>query len=146
MRNLMNWLLVALGMVMIMAEVLVGAATGFDLALIGISLVAGGVLGLVFQSTMVGLFSAGALAFAYLVFFRRWVKQRFTAPDLPSRVDALVGRTGVVVTRITVDEAGQVKVDDEIWRAVPADGVTGELAPEQRVTVVAVEGVTLKVR
>src|SRR2546426_5358076 len=65
-KNAVNWTLVGCGGLLIVAEVVLGAATGFDLALMGVSLAAGGGVGLFFASTKVGLFSSGALAFFYL--------------------------------------------------------------------------------
>ena len=147
MRSIVNWLLVIGGGLMIIAEMVIGAATGLDLALLGVSLVAGGALGLFFGSAMVGLFSSGALALVYMLFLRRWIKSKLSAPGRASNVDALVGRTGVVVSRVAVNEPGRVNLDGEIWRAVLADpAARSECKPEHTVTVVGVEGVTLKVR
>lgn len=146
MKNWVNWLLIIGGGVSIIAELLLGVLTGFDLALLGVSLVAGGALGLLFGSTQVGLFSAGALALIYFVFLRKWVRSALSSPDRPSNVDAVVGRTGVVTVRIGLHEAGQVKVGDEVWRAVLAPESNGAREPGQPVTVQSVDGVTLVVR
>jgi len=145
-RNWVNWLLVIGGVVCVIVELLLGAVTGFDLALLGGSMAVGGAVGLAFGSTKVGLFSAGALAFIYLAFFRRWLRTRLTVADHPSNVDAIVGRTGVVTVRISPHEAGHVKVGDEIWRAELADHSGAAREPGTQVTVESVEGVTLKVR
>jgi len=145
MKDWVNYSLVIGGGLLVIAELLLGAATGFDLALIGLCLAAGGGLGLLFGSTKVGLFAAGILSFLYLAVLRRWIRSRLSSPDLPSNVDALVGRTAVVTGRIAVNEPGRVKVEDEIWRAVLTDGITGTREPGQTVKVIAVEGVTLRV-
>ena len=146
MRNTANWMLVIGGVVCIIAELLLGAVTGFDLALIGASLAVGGAVGLWFESTRVGLFSAGALALIYLAFFRRWLRHKLTPKSEPTNVDALMGKTGVVTVRLGAHQAGQVKVGDEIWRAelARADGQAKE--PGETVTVEGIDGVTLKVR
>jgi membrane protein implicated in regulation of membrane protease activity len=60
-------------------------------------------------------------------------------------VDKVVGQRGVVVVRVAEHEAGQVKVSDETWRAVPASGA-GPFDPGAVVTVERVDGVTLQVR
>lgn len=146
MRNIVNWLLVAAGGILIVAELILGAVTGFDLALLGISLTAGGALGLLFGSTKVGLFSAGALALIYFAFFRRWVRSRLASTDQPTNVDAIVGQSGVVTARLTAQDAGQVKIGGEIWRALLAEGAGESREPGQTVTVAGVDGVTLKVR
>ncbi len=56
-----------------------------------------------------------------------------------------MGRTAVVTVRIAVNEPGQVKVENEVWRAVLADGITEAREPGASVKVIAVEGVTLSV-
>ncbi len=146
MDNWPNWTLVGLGIVLVIFEVLLGAATGFDLALIGVSLATGGGIGLAFASTKVGLFSAGALALFYLAFFRRMIRARLASGGKPSNIDAIMGRSGVVLERIAPNAPGQVKVGDEIWRARLESESGAPLEPGQTVTVASVDGVTLKVR
>lgn len=148
MNNSVNWMLIIVGALAILGEVILGAVTGFDLALIGLSLVAGGAVGLVFGSVKVGLFSAGALAFIYLAFLRRHIRSRVTGPNRPTNVDALLGRTALVTERIAPHAAGMVRLGDELWRATLEHEGEGAAAIEPGATVVvnSVEGVTLKVR
>lgn len=145
-KNWVNWLLIAGGGALAIAELILGAATGFDLALLGVSLIAGGAIGLGFGSTKLGLFSTGALALIYFVFLRKWIRDKLTPVGRRTEVDTLVGRTGLVTARIAPHEAGQVKLGDEIWRAVLPAGAQQPLEPGASVTVEAVEGVTLTVR
>jgi membrane protein implicated in regulation of membrane protease activity len=63
-----------------------------------------------------------------------------------SNVDAVIGRPAMVLVRIAAHEPGQVRVHDEIWRAVPAAGTAGPFEPGTEVTVQGVDGVTLQVR
>ncbi len=142
----MNWLLVIGGVVCVIAELALGVLTGFDLALIGGSMVAGGAIGLVFGSSSVGLLAAGTLAFAYLAFFRRWLRARLHIQEHASNIDAVVGKTGVVVKRVAAREAGQVKIGNEVWRAELAHLDGAARNPGDAVTVESAEGVTLKVR
>lgn len=146
MRNAANWTLVALGGLLIALEVLLGAATGFDLALMGVALSSGGVIGLLFGSAKAGLFSAGVLGFLYLAVLRGKIRSQLTGLNRSSNVDALVGQTGVVTARIALNLPGQARVNDELWRAVLASGAAGSREPGDSVTVEAVEGVTLLVR
>lgn len=146
MGNWVNWLLLIGGIVCVIAELALGALTGFDLALIGGSLAAGGAIGLFFHSANAGLISAGALAFVYLAFLRRWLRAKLTVKTTPMNVDAVVGKTALVLKRIAPHEPGQVKVGDEVWRAELAQPEDAPREAGARVTVEAVEGVTLKVR
>jgi membrane protein implicated in regulation of membrane protease activity len=144
--NWVNWLLVIVGIICVIIELALGALTGFDLALVGGSLAVGGGIGLLSGSAKIGLLAAGGLALVYLALFRKWLKIKLTVKDQHSNVDAVVGKTGVVTKRIAAREAGMVKVGAEIWRAEVAGNEEAARDAGAVVTVVAVEGVTLKVR
>lgn len=146
MSNLTNWLLLIIGVVCVIAELALGAITGFDLALVGGSLAVGGVIGLIAHSETTGLIAAAALALIYFVFIRSWVKSKLQVQDRASNVDAVVGKSGVVTKRIAPRDCGLVKVGSEEWRAelMPADSSPREIGVD--VVVLSVEGVTLKVR
>lgn len=61
-----------------------------------------------------------------------------------SGVDALKGREGVVSERISpAANTGRVAIDGDDWKAVSADG--GELEKGEKVTVIDVDSVVLKV-
>ena len=141
-----NWVLLLAGALMILVEVLLGGFSGFDLVLIGSAFVLGGGIGLMTGSALVGFVVASALCLAYIALGRRWVRDRIRGRRVASNVDALVGQQGLVTQRVATHEAGQVKVKDETWRAVPAAGVHGPFEPGHVVTVAGVEGVTLQVR
>lgn len=147
-HGLVNWLLLIVGVAAFVVEVLLGAATGFDLALLGASLATGGAVGLLFGSTRVGLLAAGVLAFVYLAFLRRRIRARLVVTHQPSNADAVLGKTGVVLERIAPHAPGQVRVGDEVWRARLSHDAEGEPAKEPGTTVVveSIDGVTLNVR
>jgi membrane protein implicated in regulation of membrane protease activity len=65
---------------------------------------------------------------------------------VPSNVDALLGQRALVTVRVAEHQPGQVRVRDEVWRAVPAAGAAGPFEPGAQVTVEDVDGVTLQVR
>lgn len=146
MDNWINWLLVIGGVLCVIVELALGAVTGFDLALIGGSLSLGGAAGLLSHSEKVGLFAAGILCFVYFALFRNWLRARLQVKHQPSNVDAVVGRWGTVTRKIGPQQPGTVKVGSEEWRAELAGAEDNAREPGEVVTVVAVEGVTLKVR
>src|SRR5260370_41905111 len=115
--NWVNWLLVIGGIVCVIVELALGAATGFDLALIGGSLTIGGAVGFFSGSARIGLFAAGALSLVYLALFRGWLRARLNVQLRPTNVDAVVGKEGVVTRRIAPREAGLVKLGSQTWRA-----------------------------
>jgi len=143
--NWINWLLVIGGIVCVIVELALGAATGFDLALIGGSLTIGGAIGFFAGSEKIGLFAAGGLSLVYLALFRSWLRAKLTVQHRASNIDAIVGMQGVVTKRIALREAGLVKLGSEVWRAELATD-DGPRDAGATVKVESVEGVTLKVR
>ena len=141
-----NWFLVIIGIVCVIAELALGAMTGLDLALIGGSMTIGGVIGLLTASEKIGLLAAGGLALVYLAVLRRWLKATLTVKNHASNVDAIVGQIGVVAKRIAPHEPGMVKVGAEVWRAELLGADDAARDPGVTVKVEAVDGVTLKVR
>jgi membrane protein implicated in regulation of membrane protease activity len=141
-----SWILIIGGVVCVIAELALGAITGFDLALIGGSLSLGGAIGLIAHSDKIGLLAAAVLALLYVALFRRWLKAKLTVKDHASNADAVVGKTGVVTKRIAPREAGMVKLGDEVWRAELASVEDSAREAGAVVAVQSVEGVTLKVR
>lgn len=146
MGNWVNWLLVIAGVLCAAAELALGALTGFDLALVGASLAAGGAFGLLTQSWHVGLISAAVLAVLYFLLFRRWLKAKLHVRDQASNVDAVVGKMGVVTKRVGQRDCGIVKVGSEEWRAELAEPADAAREVGVDVRIVSVEGVTLKVK
>lgn len=141
-----NWLLVIGGAVLILIEIALGGFAGFDLVLIGSAFVVGGGLGFAFGSATAGYVLSAVLCVAYIVVGRNWVRHRLHARDVPSNTDALVGRRGLVLERVGRHAAGQVKIDGQIWRAIPAAGAGEVIEAGTEVTVTGVDGVTVEVK
>lgn len=141
-----SWGLLVAGALFILVEVAFGGFAGFDLVLIGSAFVAGGAIGLWTHNAALGLIVAAALCVAYIAVGRRWVRARMKHRNVPSNTDALMGERAMVMVRVAEHAPGQVKVRDEVWRAVPAPGVSGPFEQGVVVTVDGVDGVTLRVR
>jgi len=141
-----SWILVILGSILILIEIALGGFAGFDLVLVGSALVLGGALGLFLGNTLIGFASAAVLAILYVLVGRRWMRARMRTHSVPSNVDAVIGAEALVMKRVARHEAGQVRVKDEVWRALPASEALGPFEPGSVVHVESVEGVTLRVR
>ena len=141
-----NWLLLVTGAVFILVEVAFGGFAGFDLILIGSAFLLGGGVGLLTHSPVTGLVVASGLCVGYIAVGRRWVRARLKNRTVPSNADALLGQRAMVTARVAEHAPGQVKVKDEVWRAVPAPGASGPFEAGAVVTVEGVDGVTLSVR
>lgn len=136
-----SWYLIYGGLLLILAELFVGIATGFDMVLIGTTLILGGGVGNFTGNWQIGLFVTFVLAILYVIFGRSYVKKRLTTDHQPSNVAALIGKSGVVTEKITPQTAGRVKIRNEEWRA-EADQ---EIDKNTTVKVKSFHGVTARV-
>ena len=133
-------LMVILGLVLALAELVIGIDAGFDLVVIGSILVISGLLGTV-TGLSVALVCATVLVGLYFFFGRRLIKSRLIVTTKKTNIDKLIGKTGIVIRVITADISGLVRVDDEDWRAAAET----TLPANSRVVVQSIEGITLKV-
>lgn len=144
--NFWNWVLMIAGAVLVLIEVALGGFAGFDLVLIGSAFVLGGGLGLALNNPLIGFATAAVLCLAYIAVGRRIVRARWHTGRTATNTDALLGREGLVIERVAPHAPGQVRVNDEVWRAELAADTPGPLEPGSRVTVAGINGVTLQVR
>lgn len=62
----------------------------------------------------------------------------------PSTINALLGKTGIVIAEIKEDSPGQVKVDGTVWTAIAED--SSIITEKSKVEVVKIDGVKLVVK
>jgi len=136
-----NYLLIILGVIAVIVELLLGVVTGFDLLIIGVVLILSGSIGFLFGSFTIGLVATIVLSLLYVLFGRNFVKQNISIATTKTNSDALLGKKGKVVKKITSQMAGQVKVEGEIWRAHSKT----TLDEGTTITVQSISGVTLTV-
>jgi len=141
-----GWVLIISGALLILVEVALGGFAGFDLVLIGSAIMTGGAVGKWMNDSRLGLLVASALCAVYIVAGRRWVRSKLKVRHTASNADALLGRAALVTERIDAHHAGQIRVQDETWRALPAAGVAVPIEPGTEVQVESLDGVTLLVR
>lgn len=133
--------LIILGIVAIIIEIIIGAATGFELLVLGIVFILGGIAGMVTDSMSFALVTIVILTLAYIFFARRLIQQSLHITTKKTNVESIIGKTARVVSEITRDDSGQVKIEGEIWRA-EADSA---FAKGDKVIIKSVSGVTVKV-
>lgn len=136
-----NYILIITGIIAIIAELLLGVVTGFDMLIIGVVLILAGGIGLLTNSFMTALVATIILSLAYVIMGRKFVKQKISIATTATNSDALLGKKGKVFKKITPHLPGQVKVDGEIWRAASKTTID----EGSMVTVQSVSGVTLTV-
>ncbi len=132
-------LFVIAGLLLILAELLVGIQAGFDLVLIGSILFVSGFVGMFTNSVPLMLILATVLSILYIAVGRNKIRQKVAVVTKKTNIDKLVGSTGTVVRSVTPDTAGLVRVNDEDWRA-SAEEILYE---RDAIVVEGIEGVTL---
>lgn len=108
----------------------VGALVAFLLGLLGVS---------------VGWQAAVFLIVSVLlVLFTRPIAIRYLKiGHTRTNVDSMIGQQGVVIKAMSEHQTGQIKVNGQVWTALPADGQP--IGENMEVTVQSVEGVKLMV-
>ena len=133
---------VVIGLLMVLAELVLGIQTGFDLLVIGSIMVISGFVGLLTGSELIMLVLAIGLSILYIAIGRKRIRRKITTVAKKTNIDRVVGSTGTVVRDINPTTAGIVRVDDEQWRAA-AEEVLYEGDP---IIIEAIDGVTVLVR
>ena len=137
------WLIfVAIGLVMILMELIVGIETGLDLVFIGTAFVLGGLITLSLDSWVWTAVATGAIGVIYVIAGRRYVHSRMAVAAEKTNIDTIVGKTGVVQKDISRTDYGLVKVGMEQWRAKAEE----DIKEGEEITVTGVSGVTLVVK
>lgn len=133
---------VVIGLLMVLAELVIGIQTGFDLLLIGSIMVISGIVGILTGSELLMLLLAIGLSVFYIAVGRKKIRQKITSVGKKTNIDKLIGAPGVVVRDINPESAGIIRVDDEQWRAAAEE----ILYAGDPVVIEAIDGVTLIVR
>ncbi len=136
-----NWLIFYSGLLLIVLELIIGVDTGFDLLLVGVSFIVGALGGFLFGSWIIAFIIAIIISILYLIFGRSYLKQKLHVSTQKTNIDALIGSRAKVIRSIRPDKAGQVKVENEVWRATADESID----EHKLVKIISVEGVTLKV-
>lgn len=136
-----NIMLIIFGIIAIILEIVVGAATGFELLVLGVIMVLGGGAGFLANSFTVAIIAVIVLLFAYVFFARNFIKKSLNITTHKTNADSIVGKQAVVVESIGEDKAGQIKIDGEIWRAISEKPIE----KGKKVTIKSISGVTVNV-
>jgi membrane protein implicated in regulation of membrane protease activity len=143
MADWLIWFLSAI--VLVVAEMF---TPGFWLACLAAGCVAAGLVGLVpFAGPTLQTVAFAATSLASMIGLRPLMLRRFQlgpGAGVRTGVDALLGKTGIVLERIDpMSRQGRVKVEGEDWRGASVDDTPIEVGA--RVTVIQVDGTTLVV-
>jgi len=132
------WIWLAAALIFLIIEIF---SPGFVFACFVVGSVAAGLTSMGTDSLLIQgtVFAVVSLV---LIPLTRPLAQKITKPSpVQSNVDALIGKTGIVLKEVD-ETAGQIKVNEDVWQA-RSDEV---IAVGLKVTVLAVEGARLKVK
>ncbi len=134
------WLVfVAIGLLMILLELIVGVETGLDLVFLGSAFILGGLVTWPINSWIITLIVTSAICVAYVALGRRYVHRWTAVRKSKTNIDAIVGKTGIVLQGIARNVDGRVKVGNEDWKARAAE----DIEKGDEIVVTGVSGVTL---
>lgn len=101
-----------------------------------------GFLSLAIDSVVIQTVIFIVLAIVLLVISRPFMKKMKVRKVVPTNLDRVIGRDGVVTREITEDEPGEVKVLSTLWTAIADE----ELSVGDKVVVEKIEGVKIIVK
>ena len=79
----------------------------------------------------------------FLIATRPLTKRMMQRSIIKTNADKVIGQVGVVTSKITPGEIGEVKVDNNLWRAINLDGKTFEEG--EKVLIDAISGIKVVV-
>jgi membrane protein implicated in regulation of membrane protease activity len=137
------WLIfVAIGLVMVLLELIIGIETGYDLVFIGTAFILGGLITLALHSWVWTAIVTGIICIIYVVVGRRYIHRKMAVTTEKTNIDAIIGKTGVVQQGISRNSAGLVKIGMEQWRARAEE----DIKEGEEITVTGISGITLNVK
>lgn len=121
------------------------ATAGFLLFWLGVGAVLALMVSLVFNNLVAQIAVFAISSILLIVFTKPMVKKFVEKEKIPTNIDSLIGKKGIVTKRIDpVESIGQVKVNGEVWSAKSEDDA--EIAKDTEVEIVEIVGVKLVVK
>jgi len=137
-----NILIFAIGLLLVIIEIILGVDTAFDFVVIGSALILGSLTGYYYDSFIITVATSTVLSFLYLLIGRKYLRAKLEVQLNPTNVDSLIGETSNLNTWDAKRKIGRIRIKGEEWR------VTSEqkLKQNDEVVVKDIEGVTLLVK
>jgi membrane protein implicated in regulation of membrane protease activity len=136
------WLVfIAIGLVMVLAELLLGVYTGLDLVFLGSAFIIGGLVTWPFHLWVLTLVVSLLICVAYVAVGRRFIHRWGLTRKEKTNIDTIIGKKGFVLKNVSPLVSGLVKVGHEEWRAT----ATENIAKDEEIIVTGISGVTLQI-
>jgi membrane protein implicated in regulation of membrane protease activity len=137
------WLIfVGIGLLLVILELLIGLDTGLDLVFIGTAFVIGGLITWPIHAWIATILITAAICVIYVFLGRKYIHRKTAVPLERTNVDAVIGKSGIVIKEIEKNTVGRVKVGNEQWRAQAEETIK----EGDEIIVTRVTGATLSVR
>lgn len=135
-------LFLIIGLTFILLELFIGVETGFDLVVIGFTMILSALVGRWFASTEAMISLTALLSITYILLGRSYVQRKIRVHPHATNVDTLIGHDGIVIKAIKPHQPGIVSLDGEEWRAKSSQSLTVGTT----IIVTEIQGVTLIVK
>jgi membrane protein implicated in regulation of membrane protease activity len=137
------WLIfIAIGLVLILLELIVGIETGLDMVFVGSAAVLAGLITMVMQSWVWTAVITAVIAILYIVIGRRYVHRRMAVDAEKTNIDRIIGKTGITLEETSKHDAGLVKIGMEKWHARSEEPIK----EGEEIIVLGITGATLNVK
>ena len=133
-----TWMIAA-GVLLVLE--IVSPGTFFFICL-AIGAVGAGIVSLITMNLWIQVIVFTIISVASMYFVRPFAKKYFNQTVKKSNVDALIGKTAVVVEQIEPLRSGMIKIDGDLWRAECDNTV----ASGEQVEITAIDGTKLMVK
>jgi len=136
--DLWLWLIfVIIGLLLILLELVVGGE--LDLVFVGSAFLLGGLVAWLTHSWLWALIVTIIICITYVAIGRRYVHRWTAVKKAKTNIDAIIGRTGIVMQGIAKNFDGRVRVGNERWKARSEEDIN----KGDEIVVTGVSGATL---
>ena len=132
------WLIfVIIGLLLILLELVVGGE--LDMVFVGSAFLLGGLVAWLTHSWLWALIVTIIICIAYVAIGRRYIHRWTAVKKTKTNIDAIIGRTGIVLKSIARNYDGRVRVGNERWKARSEENINNG----DKIVVTGVSGATL---
>jgi len=136
--DLWLWLIfVIIGLLLILLELVVGGE--LDMVFVGSAFLLGGLVAWLTHSWLWALIVTIIICIAYVAIGRRYIHRWTAVKKTKTNIDAIIGRTGIVLKSIARNYDGRVRVGNERWKARSEENINNG----DKIVVTGVSGATL---
>jgi len=136
--DLWLWLIfVIIGLLLVLLELVVGGE--LDMVFVGSAFLLGGLVAWLTHSWLWALVVTIIICIVYVFIGRKYVNRLTAVKKAKTNIDAIIGKTGIVLNSIAKNYDGRVRVGNERWKARAEEDIN----KGDEIVVTGISGVTL---